>query len=440
MRLTPRTAALTLAFSCVALNAQKPSAGEKLHFIVIMSRHGVRSPLMTNPKLDEYSAKPWPRWDVPLGYLTSHGRTLMEYMGDYYREYLTRARMLPASGCSSAEKFYFWTDTDERDIETGKAIARRMFRDCTVPVYSVPEGAPEPLFTPRKARIGKTDPQLAADSMLERMGGSPETLIEKHRAQLEEMQQILLGCDPGKTCTSAQTAGKKLLLGTPAAVKPITGGLAELAGPINLGSTFSDDFLLEYTEGMKAEDVGWGRVNKAKVTELLHLQEEYVDMVLRTPYMARANGSNLMSHMLKSMQQSIGAEALAGALGKPGDQGVVLLGHDSNESNLSGLLDMTWKTEDYPLNGRPPGSSIVFEMWKNTASGKYTVRTYFVTQTLDQMRNAVPLSLKNPPVKVPIRIPGCGGDACDWEKFQSVVGSAIDPTFVSNEPLHQTAR
>jgi hypothetical protein len=47
----------------------------------------------------------------------------------------------------------------------------------------------------------------------------------------------------------------------------------------------------------------------------------------------------------------------------------------------------------------------------------------------------VPLSLKQPPLRLPLSIPGCGGESCDWDKFQSVVGSAIDPAFVSNQPL-----
>ncbi len=64
-----------------------------------------------------------------------------------------------------------------------------------------------------------------------------------------------------------------------------------------------------------------------------------------------------------------------------------------------------------------------------------SVRGWFVTQTLDEMRNNEPLSLAKPPVRVPLTIPGCGGAACDWDKFQSAVTADLDPAFVSNEPL-----
>jgi 4-phytase/acid phosphatase len=400
-----------------------------------MSRHGVRSPLWTEALQNSYSAQPWPKWDVPTGYLTAHGRTLMEYMGDYYREDLTKDGLLDPSGCTTANKFYFRSDTDQRDVETGHAIASRMFRNCTVAIHESPAGKTDPLFSPVKAGIGKTDPDAAAKAISDRIGGPPDTLRARYRKQLEAMQKILLNCEPGKTCSPEQNAGKKLLLGDPVGVKPLPGLLADLTGPFKAAYEMADMFLLEYTEGMKAQDVGWGKVSKSDLHDLMALYQLYVDLTLRTPYLARVNASNLMSHILKSMQQAAGAAAIPGSLGAPGDKGLVFLGHDSNESGLGGMLGISWSPEGYLKDARPPGSALVFELWKNPADGKYSVHSWFITQTLDQMRNAVPLSLATPPVRVPLMIPGCGGTSCDWDKFQGVVGSAINPAFVSNQPL-----
>ena len=36
-----------------------------LQFVVLLSRHGVRSPLLKNEEMAKYAAEPWPKWEVP---------------------------------------------------------------------------------------------------------------------------------------------------------------------------------------------------------------------------------------------------------------------------------------------------------------------------------------------------------------------------------------
>src|SRR5215467_14154295 len=44
-------------------------------------------PTWRTAQLHRYSAKPWPEWGVPAGYLTPHGRRLMNLFGAYDRAY-----------------------------------------------------------------------------------------------------------------------------------------------------------------------------------------------------------------------------------------------------------------------------------------------------------------------------------------------------------------
>src|ERR1035438_7236419 len=92
------------------LYAQTPAASslksaahnEELKFVVIVCRHGVRSPTGKTDQLNQYSSEPWPTWNVPPGYLTEHGAHLMTLFGAYDREQLAAQGLLAPSGCADA--------------------------------------------------------------------------------------------------------------------------------------------------------------------------------------------------------------------------------------------------------------------------------------------------------------------------------------------------
>jgi 4-phytase/acid phosphatase len=420
------------------IGAQTPGAsGAKLEYVAVLSRHGVRTPLSTNSQLDAYSVQPWPKWDVPVGDLTAQGAKLMRLMGAYDRAYFAKAGLMAGSGCAEAGRFYFWSDTTKRDVESGRELAAALFPNCPVEIHTVPQGEVDPLFDPIRIGLAKPDPQVAVAAISGRIGGNPRALTEAHRAGLEAMQRVLLGCKPGDPCPPAgiKDKVKTLLFEQPAEVRPSRSYGADLSGPLNVAAGISENFLLEYTDGKKDEDVGWGRVDKATLLQMLTLQEAYNDYALRTPYLASANSSNLLSHMLRSMQQAVQGAAVPGALGKPGDKALFVLGHDSDISHFGSLLKISWLLDGYQPNARPPGGALVFEIWRDGGTGKRTVRTYFLAQSLDQMRFRTPLSLDAPPTRAAIFVPGCGtsaeGWACDWEAFQRAAGAAVDPAFAS---------
>ena len=80
----------------------------------------------------------------------------------------------------------------------------------------------------------------------------------------------------------------------------------------------------------------------------------------------------------------------------------------------------------------PPGGALVFELWKKSETGEYAVRVFYEAQTLDQMRNATPLSLQNPPERVPVFVPGCSRAdySCKWNDFQRAVRVVTPSEFV----------
>ena len=401
-----------------------PARGEELKFVAIVTRHGVRPPTVANAQIDPYAAEPWPKWDVPPGYLTAHGRALMKLFGAYDRAQFARAGLFTPSGCADAGHVYFWADTDERTIETGRALVEGMLPGCGVEVHSAPAGTHDPLFSPIAAGIGRANADLAVAAVSGRIGGHPEALLTVYRPALETMQQVLAG---GKKV-------KQSLLELPVSLGPAAGGLAEMRGPLTTAASLAEDFLLEYTNGMQGHDLGWGRLTESNLRQMMTLHIAYTDLTRRTPQIGRTSASNLLSHVAKAMEQAATGKAVPGAIGKAGDRMLVMVGHDGNLSNIQGTLNLTWLLPGYQPNDTPPGGALVFELWRQAAGGGYSVRTYNTALTMEQMRQALPLTLDAPPAKATVFVPGCStakaGWPCDWKAFQRTIETSIDRAFV----------
>jgi len=424
-----------LLAGCPGPAQETKSPPSELKFTLIFSRHGVRSPIWTNEQLDQYSAEPWPKWDVPPGYLTPHGEKLMRLFGAYDRAYFVRAGLLSANGCSEAGQVFFSADTDERTIHTARALAAGMLPGCPVVVHSQLKWTHDALFSPFEAGIAPPDRRLAVAATLGRIGNNPAALEDLYRPALETLERVLLGCPAGTPCPPGGKASKKSLFREPTSIAPGQGDhLAVMNGPLQTAGTISESFRLEYTNGMAGRNLGWGRVDESSLRELLSLHAAQANLMWQTPALARPLASNLLSHILKTMEQAVTGRAVPGALGKPGDRVAVVVGHDTNISNMAGALGISWLIQGLPWSDTPPGGALVFEVWREPSSGEYSVRTYFVCQTLDQMRRALPLTLDSPPARAPIFVPACGttreGFACDWVTFRSAVEGAIEPAFV----------
>jgi 4-phytase / acid phosphatase len=436
MRIRVKPLALATIFVAAIATAAPAShaAGDapRLRFAVILTRHGVRSPTWIAADLNAYSSEPWPNWGVAPGNLTPHGNTLMTLFGSYYRMYFTDAGLL-RPGCQDAVHVRFFADSESRTRETGNAIAAGFMHGCGIRIQTSGEGK-DPLFSPFAAGVGKPDRALAAASIYGRIGANPDALIPLYQAAFDTLRGLLFDCAPGVSCPAEDKDGKQSVLKQPSSLEASKGDhSADLRGPLRIGSTLSEDFLLEYVNGMQGKDLGWGRLDAARLMEVMRLHAAYADLARQTPYVARVQGSNLLSHILRSMEQAVKGSEVTGSLGEQGDRVLVMVGHDTNISNIAGMLRIDWLLDGYQPDDTPPGSALVFELWQQ-GDGELMVSTYYVAQSLEQMRKALPLTLDSPPLKSPIFLPGCSlADEkmnCQWKAFQNVLENAIDPSFV----------
>jgi 4-phytase/acid phosphatase len=440
---SPVTLVLGLLAAVSPISAQTAdNSPATLKFVVIISRHGVRSPTSSPGQLNQYSAQPWPKWDVPPGHLTPQGARLMTIFGAYYRAYFAHQGLFSATGCADAAHVSFYSDSDQRTVETGKSLAAGMFPDCPPreqsEQHALAENQPDPLFhspvfPSTTAGTNSPDRERAVASISGRIGNDPAGVTEAYRPQLEMLQRILLGCPATSSCPQPGHTASKLLLEIPATLEAGKGDHpADLKGPLNTASSITEDFLLEYTNGLPMEQVGWGRVDLATLKQLMVLHTAASDLTRRSSYLAATQSSNALAHIMSTLKQAVTGTEVPGALGKLGDRAVILVGHDTNLANIAGTLSLNWLI-DGRRDDTPPGGALVFELWESSATSAYEVRTYYTTQTLDQMRNVTALT-ESPPVKANVFVPGCStgrdGFPCDWKAFEQTLTKAIDPAFV----------
>jgi 4-phytase/acid phosphatase len=202
-------------------------------------------------------------------------------------------------------------------------------------------------------------------------------------------------------------------------------------GPIPTASTLAENLLLEYTQGMSTADTGWGCVDGATLRFIMQANVAAWDYDVRTPAFARTYASNLLDHMRSTIEQSVKGEPIPGAIGKPGDRMVILVGHDTDIATVAGALGIDW-IADGRLDDSPPGGALVIELWRSPKAGSF-VRLAFTTQTLEQMRNSEPLTPANPPAESPIFVPACSGSdlSCTWDGFSAAMRQATDPAYVT---------
>lgn len=436
-----RVALRLVALSCFSLlacgirvgaqNAEAAPADGKadLQFVAVLSRHGVRSPIGNTDLLNKYSAAPWPKWDVQPSYLTPHGYELMKIFGAWDRVRLSGEGLFASTGCNDAARVSILADSDERTRETGKALAEGMFPGCTINVQAKAEGTVDPLYRV-SGGLHPGDAALARAAITGRIGGDPHNLTEAYRPQLAALDHVLAGCGHATPSEVKRTS----IFDVPVVIGGGSSYSSGYAGPLSVGSTMAENLLLEYTTGMSDANTGWGCVDGETLRALMQLDTASWDYGYRTPIVARIYGSNLLDHIERSMEQSITGKPVAGALSKPDDRLLIIVGHDTNIVTVAGALGVDWII-DGRVDDTPPGGALLFEVWRPRDGGWPFVRLEYTAQTLEQMRNAQALTRDNPPATVPIFVPGCSRQdgSCTWEGFSAAARTAIDPAYVSGQ-------
>jgi 4-phytase/acid phosphatase len=328
----------------------------------------------------------------------------MELFGAYDRTLLAHEGLLQSAGCTDAPHITVYTDSDQRTRETGKALARGLMPGCDLPVKALPEGTNDPVFHALGDSRSEADAALATAAVSGRLSGNPESLTRAYKPQLLALDNIL-ACAKIQADKSPRTS----LLDIPAKLAQGTGDhLVDLKGPLNTASTLAENLMLDYTEGMEKPAVAWGCAGLDDIAAALSLHAAATDYTQRTPVIAQTQARNLLVGIDKSLQQAAERKPVAGSFDKTDDRVLILVGHDTNQENIAGLLGLNWIV-DGRRDDTPPGGALVFELWRSKSTGKFFIRTFFTARTLEQMRDSVSLTESQAPDRARVFIPGCSG-------------------------------
>jgi 4-phytase/acid phosphatase len=394
---------------------------------VIISRHGVRSPIDGHPALATFAADPWPSWPVPPGDLTPRGAELALLLGVYYRDHYAAQGLFAAQGCPQPGDVFAWADVDQRTRVTAASLLEGMFPGCGLTAGYRAGARVDPLFHPARAGTCRIDAAQARRSVLDRIGGNFTAVLSSHRSELAAMQSVLKCCGPAVCRASGANAACTLT--DLATTITASHGRVRLTGPISIASTAAEVFLLEYAQGLPADQVAWGRASTpAALQPLLRLHVLNFDLMLRAPYLAAREGSALVQRVLAAMRRAIDGRAEANE--PVGRKLTLLVGHDTNLANIGGMLGLHWSLPSYLPDATPPAGALHFELRRERASGSHAVRVRYIAQTLEQMRERAPLDLVHPPKAAVASIASCpaGEDgSCAWSAFEALARKSIDP-------------
>ena len=399
--------AVSCALPLAATSAPAAEPGLKLERVVMLMRHGIRSPTNVQPIPAKYSAEQWPRWSVGPGLLTQRGGKGIALVAAADRRFFVDAGLLPATGCPAAGEITVRASKVPRAIETAHAWSRTLLPGCDLSVSHPVKGAPDPLFHALEDAPESFDGRRAYEEALAQAPN--RNLAEQDGVLAPEVRALerVLGC-AAPACD---------LESEPTTLVERPHDRPELHGALSVASTASESLLLEYVEGMPMTQVGWGRAKRRNIEDLLILNTTKYKYVDWPRYIAKSAAGPLASTILDALQAPQGSRI------------TLLAGHDTNVAQLGGLLGLHWKAASYPADNVPPGSALGFELLSDE-HGRRIVRAFFRSQTMDQLRNLESMGADNPPHREYLDIPGCGRAAdarsCDLATFAKIVEARLE--------------
>ncbi|RVU72117.1 histidine-type phosphatase [Pantoea dispersa] len=390
----------------------------QLEKVVELSRHGIRPPTPDNRKdIEAATHRTWTTWTTHDGELTGHGYAAVANKGRWEGEHYRELGLL-TSGCPQSRDIYVRASPLQRTRATAQALVDGAFPGCGVEVHRV-EGEDDPLFQTEAFPATNTDPakQLAA---VKAVTGD---LAARQRA----LQPAVLALKRAVCSSDADCS----YFDKPWQIKQNKSGKTSIDG-LSVLANMVETLRLGWSENLPLSQLAWGNItSSAQITAVLPLLTANYDLGNDVMYTAQKRGSILLNAMLQGVEQ--GVSRTTDKL--PDTRWLLLVAHDTNIAMVRTLMNFTWTLSGYTRGNIPPGSSLVFERWRDTKSGERFLHVYFQGQSLDDLRRLQAIDKEHPLLREEWRQSDCRvtgvGTLCPMKTALKALSRNLDPVAIT---------
>ena len=401
--------------------------------VVIVSRHGVRSPTQSRATLAEWSARKWPEWPVSRGYLTERGAWLVEMQWARLAEWF-REKGLLSGTCPSPEDIWVYADVDQRTRGTASALLNGLAPNCGLG-YVYAGQKLDPVFHPLKAGLCHFEEQQTRRDVLLESGGLEA--LEHGLASDFDLVGDIAGPAAPALCS-------RYGVNSPCSVSDLPSYLVfssnydkvGIGGGLGIAASLAEIWLLEYAQWPDTPPA-WGLGGPELLQRVMPVHMRVFNAVNRAATVAKSQGSALVSRILDALEGTGDKKAAAARV-------VAFVGHDTNIANIGGMLGLTWQQPGYVLDQTPPGGALMFTLW-TLPNGKKRLGIQYVSLSLDGLRAKTPERAKQAVLVSPVSWSYCIAEKQDLSgrkenQAKVVTPASFMPELHSPEAFFQSAR
>jgi len=404
----------------------------------VITRHGIRVPYPPLMGLgwDAYSLDPARAWfskfsdwgaDQVAGF-TDHGWKVVREMGSHFRNTVL-------NGTKGGFTIYSAVDATKRDIKTAMSFFQGAFPDINVTEKDMfgPRSSDEEKYVKVLLNQGDFDagPACRTSATIEGViagatGGDFSALSSEQRANIMQINDALDCCKP-EVCTTQGNASfgdRCTLMSLPTKWEGQKFYWEDFTGPLTVASKLMEFLQLLYLNGMDYKKTV-PTMSEETIASLMRLHEENMD-IADDYWNSRNAASELLVHMAATMEQAVSGQNVAGLHSQASDSLVYYAAHDINIYLIRKFLRLNWLTTSFNPNQSPPGGMLLLVLYSSTSGTdkSYFVKAFFMSQSMRQQREALPLSREEPASRVFAVIPGCADGpelSCPFEDFKRLV-------------------
>lgn len=387
--------------------AIEPRAPEALRLrkLILVVRHGLRSPLADQVPSRAVIDHVWPVWSGVPGDLTPEGVAQMRGLGAWERALMAGNDMagLLAGGCPAPDRVRLRANSSRRTVASAEAFAAGFAPGCPVAIVHEPIGVPDGVFSPleadRPVDLRALLPALRAEAAAAGLLAGPP------REGLSVLRR-LAGC-PGRGALCADD-GAPAVLDVDASGRHLT-----LSGSLLPASSVAEAIMLGALSGQPAVRMAWGALDDGMFARLSELHAAMLHVMTGLPSLAPVLSWPLRAAIAAELTRADGP-ALA-----------VWMGHDSTIVPLLAQLGLHVHAPGYAMDDVSVGSALGFALLTDAQGGHPAVRVLFQSQMPARLRAG---DGAYPPDMAYLAVPGCGGAAvCPLATFTRLLDGGASP-------------